>query len=39
MTSQGALANPREALELYFKDQPFPEGVEPPIIALVDIPA
>lgn len=44
MTSQGesfddALANLREALELYFEDQPFPEGIEPPIIAPVDIPA
>jgi hypothetical protein len=25
------------ALELYFEDQPFPDGVEPPIIAPVDI--
>jgi predicted RNase H-like HicB family nuclease len=44
VTSQGdsvdsALANLREALELYFDDQPFPEGIEPPIIAPVDIPA
>lgn len=44
MTSQGqsfdeALANLSEALELYFEDQPFPEGIEPPIIAPVDIPA
>lgn len=34
-----ALANLREALELYFEDEPFPEGIEPPIIAPVDIPA
>jgi len=44
VTSQGesfdeALANLREALELYFEDQPFPEGIEPPIIVPVDIPA
>jgi len=43
MTSQGesfdeALANPCVALELYFEDQPFPDGVEPSIIAPVDIP-
>lgn len=35
----GALTNLREALELYFEDQPFPEGIEAPIIAPVDIPA
>lgn len=35
----GALANLREALELYFEDQPFPDSVEAPIIAPVDIPA
>jgi predicted RNase H-like HicB family nuclease len=44
VTSQGetfdeALSNLREALELYFEDQPFPEGIEPPIIAPVDLPA
>ena len=44
VTSQGetqeeALANLREALELYFEDQPFPELVEPLIIAPVDVPA
>jgi predicted RNase H-like HicB family nuclease len=44
VTSQGktveeALANLREALELYFEDQPLPEGMEPPIIASVDLPA
>jgi predicted RNase H-like HicB family nuclease len=32
-----ALANLREALELYFEDEPLPEGVEPPIIASVEI--
>jgi predicted RNase H-like HicB family nuclease len=44
VTSQGetfdeALSNLREALELYFEDQPFPEGIEPPIIAPVNVPA
>jgi len=44
VTSQGetveeALENLREALELYFEDQPLPEHLETPIIAPVDIPA
>jgi predicted RNase H-like HicB family nuclease len=44
VTSQGdsvetALANLREALELYFEDEPVPEAGEPPIIASVDIAA
>lgn len=44
VTSQGetaddALASLREALELYFEDQPFPEQVEPLIIVPVDVPA
>jgi predicted RNase H-like HicB family nuclease len=44
VTSQGetveeALANLKEALELYFEDRPLPEGVEPPIIASVELPA
>jgi predicted RNase H-like HicB family nuclease len=34
-----ALANLREALELYFEDEPLPEGAEPPIIASVEIAA
>ena len=34
-----ALANLREALELYFEDEPVPEAGEPPIIASVDIAA
>lgn len=43
VTSQGetveeALSNLREALELYFEDQPFPDHIETPIIAPVDIP-
>lgn len=42
VTSQGetvneALSNLREALQLYFEDQPFPEGIEPPIIATVNV--
>ncbi len=44
VTSQGesveiALANLREALELYFEDEPAPQQGEPPIIASVDIAA
>jgi predicted RNase H-like HicB family nuclease len=44
VTSQGetveeALSNLREALELYFEDQPFPDRIEAPIIAPVDVPA
>lgn len=36
---EGALDNLREALELYFEDQPFPDHIDTPIIAPVDIPA
>lgn len=32
-----ALANLKEALELYFDDQPIPHGVQPPVIAEVVI--
>ena len=44
VTSQGhsveeALANLREALELYFEDVAPPENLEPPIIATIRIPA
>ena len=44
VTSQGetveeALANLKEALELYFEDRPLPDGLEPPIIASVDLSA
>lgn len=44
VTSQGetmeeALGNLREALQLYFEDQPLPDHIETPIIAPVDIPA
>ena len=36
-TVEGALANLREALELYFEDDPLPADVQAPIIAPVDI--
>jgi predicted RNase H-like HicB family nuclease len=44
VTSQGenvdeALENLREALALYFEDQPFPDDIKPPIIATVDVSA
>jgi hypothetical protein len=29
----------REALELYLEDEPFPEGIELPIIAPISVPA
>ena len=38
-TADDALASLREALELYFEDQPFPKQVEPLIIVPVDVPA
>ncbi len=34
-----ALANLKEALELYFEGEPLPEGIEPPVIATVEIAA
>lgn len=34
-----ALANLREALELYFEDERLPEGLEPPVIATVELSA
>ena len=42
VTSQGesveeALANLKEALELYFEDEVLPESIEPPIIATVEL--
>jgi predicted RNase H-like HicB family nuclease len=42
VTSQGesveeALANLREALELYFEDEALPEGIEPPMIATIEL--
>jgi predicted RNase H-like HicB family nuclease len=44
MTTQGtsveeALANLKEALELYFEDTALPEEIEPPIIATVELSA
>jgi predicted RNase H-like HicB family nuclease len=44
VTSQGrsveeAQANLKEALELYFEDQPLPADIEPPIIAPVELTA
>lgn len=44
VTSQGesvddALANLREALELYFEDAPLPDASEAPIIASIEIAA
>ncbi|MGI8983491.1 MAG: type II toxin-antitoxin system HicB family antitoxin [Acidimicrobiales bacterium] len=38
-TLDEALANLREALELYFEDEALPEGLEPPIIATVELSA
>ena len=38
-TVEEALENLREALELYFEDQPLPDHLETPIIAEVEIPA
>ena len=38
-TFEEALANLREALELYFEDETLPEGLEPPIIATVELSA
>lgn len=38
-TVDEALANLREALELYFEDEALPEGLEPPIIATVELSA
>jgi predicted RNase H-like HicB family nuclease len=44
VTSQGetveaALANLKEALELYFEDEALPENMEPPIIATLSLSA
>jgi predicted RNase H-like HicB family nuclease len=38
-TVEESLANLREALELYFEDAAPPEGLEPPIIAIVELSA
>ena len=32
-----ALSNLREALELYFEDEPLPADVQPPIIAPIEV--
>ncbi len=36
-TVESALANLREALELYFEDEPLPADVQAPIIAPVEV--
>jgi predicted RNase H-like HicB family nuclease len=38
-TVEEALANLREALELYFEDEMLPESIEPPIIATIELSA
>ncbi|MFA5785617.1 MAG: type II toxin-antitoxin system HicB family antitoxin [Actinomycetota bacterium] len=38
-TVEEALANLKEALELYFEDASLPEAIEPPIIASVELSA
>lgn len=38
-TAEEALANLREALELYFEDAAMTEPVEPPIIATIELSA
>jgi len=38
-TVEEALANLREALELYFEDVALPDDLEPPIIATVELTA
>lgn len=38
-TVEEALANLREALELYFEDEALPESTEPPIIATIELSA
>ena len=38
-TAEDALANLREALELYFEDEALPDGLEPPIIATLRLTA
>ncbi len=36
---EGALANLKEALELYFEGAPIPDAIEPPIIASLELTA
>ncbi len=38
-TAEQALANLKEALELYVEDEVLPEGLEPPIIATLRLTA
>ena len=38
-TADEALANLKEALELYFENEPLPDGLEPPLIETVEIAA
>jgi predicted RNase H-like HicB family nuclease len=38
-TVEGALANLKEALELYFEDEAMPDNLEPPIIATLSLSA
>ena len=38
-TVEEALANLKEALELYFEDVPLPDAVVPPMIASVEVAA
>ena len=38
-TVEGALANLKEALELYFEDEALPDNLEPPIIATLRLSA
>jgi len=38
-TAEDALANLKEALELYFENEPLPDGLEPPVIESVEIAA
>jgi predicted RNase H-like HicB family nuclease len=39
VTVEDSLANLHEALELYFEDEALPKGLEPPIIATVELSA
>lgn len=38
-TSDEALANLKEALELYFEDRPVPAAIEAPLIATIELTA
>lgn len=39
VSADEALANLKEALELYFENEPLPEGIERPVIRTVEIAA